>query len=47
MSVTWSELGLQGNRKVRDLWRQKELSAASGKFASRVNRHGVTLVRIR
>ncbi len=47
MSVSWSELGLQGNRKVRDLWRQKELSAASGKFASRVNRHGVTLVRIR
>ena len=46
LSVTWAELGLDGTRQVRDVWRQKDIGPASGKFTVKVNRHGVSLVRL-
>ena len=47
MSVNWSELGVSGKQRVRDLWRQKELGEFSEKFtAAKVPRHGVVLVRL-
>jgi alpha-galactosidase len=46
LSVTWAELGLDGPRRVRDVWRQKNIGHASDKVTVTVNRHGVTLVRL-
>jgi alpha-galactosidase len=46
LSVTWAELGLEGQRRVRDLWRQKDAGNAGGHFSVAVNRHGVALVRL-
>jgi alpha-galactosidase len=47
-SVTahWSDLGLAGKQKVRDLWRQKDLGEFTDSFTVSVPRHGVVLVRI-
>jgi alpha-galactosidase len=46
MSVSLSDLGLNGSRNVRDLWRQKEIGAVSGSLSAEVARHGVALVRL-
>jgi alpha-galactosidase len=46
VSVRWSDLGLAGGRKVRDLWRQKDLGVFPGKFAAPVPSHGVVLVKV-
>ena len=46
IAVTWSELGLNGRQRIRDLWRQKELDAADDKYKTTVPRHGVMLLRL-
>lgn len=46
VGVTWSELGISGKQKVRDLWRQKDLGSFSDEFSSVVPRHGALFVRI-
>jgi len=46
MTAEWSLLGLQGSRRVRDLWRQKDLGTFEGRFDVDVTRHGVALVRL-
>jgi alpha-galactosidase len=46
LSVRWTELGLTRNRRVRDLWRQKELGTFHSDFEADVPRHGVILVRL-
>ncbi|MDD5509095.1 MAG: family 43 glycosylhydrolase, partial [Bacteroidales bacterium] len=40
------KLGLTENQAVRDLWRQKDLGTADGKFSCIVPSHGVVLVRL-
>jgi len=44
--AAWSDLGLAGRYKVRDLWRQKDLGAFEGRFEADVPPHGVILVKI-
>ena len=44
--VLWSDLKLDGQRMVRDLWRQKDLGQFTGQFEARVAPHGVVLVRL-
>jgi alpha-galactosidase len=46
VGVNWSELGLSGDRTVRDLWRQQDLGRYAGGFATQVPRHGVVLVKL-
>ncbi|MFZ5831355.1 MAG: alpha-galactosidase, partial [Planctomycetota bacterium] len=46
IKVAWSELGLSGERRVRDVWRHKDLGAFDGEFSSEVHRHGVVFVRM-
>jgi alpha-galactosidase len=46
VTVTWKELGIGGQQKVRDLWRQKDLPACTGQFQSPVPRHGVVLIKL-
>lgn len=45
VQVTWSQLGLQGAPRVRDLWRQKELGRLDG-FAGELPRRGGVLLRL-
>ena len=44
--VKWSDLGLSGPARVRDLWRQKDLGVFTGGFKAPVARHGVLLIRV-
>jgi alpha-galactosidase len=46
VAVRWADLGVAGPRRVRDLWRRKDLGVFDGKFETRVLVHGVVLVRV-
>ncbi len=46
VTAAWSDLGVAGPQKVRDLWRQKDLGEFATSFARSVPRHGVVLVRL-
>jgi alpha-galactosidase len=46
ITASLTDLGLNGNWKARDLWRQKELGAVPGEFSAEVPRHGVIMVRL-
>jgi alpha-galactosidase len=46
ITVSWSDLGISGKQKVRDLWRQKDLGIFNEKFSSHVQKHGVAMIRI-
>jgi alpha-galactosidase len=46
MTLKWSDLGLNGKLKVRDLWRQKNLGKFSDQFQASVPRHGVILIKV-
>jgi alpha-galactosidase len=46
ITAFWNELGISGPQNIRDLWRQKDLGRFSGKFASKVPRHGVVMLRL-
>jgi alpha-galactosidase len=46
VTASWSDLGLTGKQKVRNLWSQKDLGNFKEKFEASVPKHGVVLVRI-
>jgi alpha-galactosidase len=46
VTVKWSELGITGKQKVRDLWRQKDLGEFADAFSSKIPRHGALFVKI-
>ena len=46
MTVKWSDLGLTGPHRVRDLWRQQDLGTFDGGFEASVLVHGAVMVRI-
>jgi alpha-galactosidase len=46
VTVKWSDLGINGEQTVRDLWRQKDIGKYTEKFEANVGRHGVVLVKI-
>lgn len=46
VAVKWSDLGEAGRRKVRDLWRQKDLGLFADGFAAEVAPHGVVMIRV-
>jgi len=46
VSARWSDLGLTGRRRVRDLWQRKDLCAFDGSFTVAVPRHGAVLLKI-
>ena len=46
VAVSWSELGIDGTRSVRDLWRQQDLGTFDRGFSSMVPRHGTVFVKV-
>lgn len=47
IELKWSQLGMSGKHRVRDLWRQKDLGAFPNSYETPVPRHGVILLRVR
>ena len=46
VTAKWANLGIRGVRKVRDLWRQKDLGKFSNEFSMAVAPHGAELVKM-
>ncbi|HVS34487.1 MAG TPA: hypothetical protein VMS17_02830, partial [Gemmataceae bacterium] len=46
VTAKWSDVGVQGEQPVRDLWRQKDLGTFADSFKATVPRHGAVLVKI-
>jgi len=46
ITVSWTELGISGKHKLRDLWRHEGLGEAENEYTAHVARHGVQLVRL-
>ena len=46
VTVSWSDLGLQGPQSARDLWRQKDLGVFPEGITLPVARHGAVLLRV-
>jgi alpha-galactosidase len=46
ITAKWADLGIDGRRTVRDLWRQADLGQFTGSFAMRVAPHSAELVKI-
>lgn len=46
VSVSWSNAGVTGRQRVRDLWRQKDLGDFADSFGAKVAPHGVVLVKL-
>ena len=43
INALWSDLGIRGNRTVRDLWRQKDVGKFDHEFRAQVGPHGAEL----
>jgi alpha-galactosidase len=46
ITVKWSDLGVKGRQKVRDVWRQNDLGTFKDSFSTTVPNHGVILVKL-
>jgi alpha-galactosidase len=46
VTARWSDVGIDGSARVRDLWKHEDLGASAEVFSSDVPSHGVTLVRV-
>ncbi len=44
--LLWSEIGITGKQRVRDLWRQRDVGIFNELYETEVSPHGVLLVRI-
>ena len=47
MIVAWSDLGLHGKLKIRDLWAHKDLGKVADQFSADVPKHGVVLITVK
>ena len=46
VTAKWSDVGVSGKQKVRDLWRQKDLGEFSDQFQKTVASHGAELLKL-
>jgi alpha-galactosidase len=46
ITAKWSDLGIQGKQRVRDLWRQKELGEFTDSYTAKVGRHATQMIRL-
>jgi len=46
VTAKWSDLGLKGSHKLRDLWKHEDLGAVSGEYSAEVPSHGVVMVKL-
>jgi alpha-galactosidase len=46
VTINFSEINIQGEATIRDVWRQKDVGVFSSKFSCNVPSHGVVLLKI-
>jgi alpha-galactosidase len=46
VTAKWSDLGLKGSHKARDLWKHSDLGKVAGDYTAEVPSHGVVMIRI-
>ncbi len=46
LTAKWTDLGLHGPQKVRDLWKQQDVGVFKDQYQATVPRHGCVMVRI-
>ncbi len=46
VTAKWSDIGVSGSHKVRDLWKHEELGKMAEAFSAEVPSHGVRMVKI-
>ena len=46
VTAKWSDLGVHGKQRGRDLWRQKDLGTLEGQYSAPVPGQGVLLLRL-
>jgi alpha-galactosidase len=46
VTARWSDIGVTGSHKVRDLWAHADRGKFSDEYAAEVPSHGVVMVRV-
>ncbi|MBI4903001.1 MAG: alpha-galactosidase [Acidobacteria bacterium] len=46
VSASWADLHLTGRKRVRDVWRQKDIGTGDSEVGFTIERHGVRMVRL-
>jgi alpha-galactosidase len=46
VTARWSDIGVKGSHKVRDLWAHAERGKFTNRYAAEVPSHGVVMVRV-
>lgn len=46
VTAKWSDLGIEGERAIRDLWRRKDMGLHADSFTAAVSRHGAVLIKV-
>jgi alpha-galactosidase len=46
IEITWDELGISGEFKIRDLWKKKNIGKFDNKFEAIINSHGCGLYKL-
>jgi alpha-galactosidase len=46
VTAKWSDLGIKGKQRVRNVWRQNDLGEYADSFTQKVGRHGTFLIRL-
>jgi alpha-galactosidase len=44
--IRWTDLGIEGKKKARDLWRQKDVGSFKDSYATSIPPHGVSLIKL-
>ena len=46
ITVKWSDIGLSGKPRLRNLWERKDVGVFTDQFSASVPRHGTALVQM-
>jgi alpha-galactosidase len=46
ITAKWSDIGVQGSHKVRDLWKHEDVGSFNGEYSAEVPSHGVVMIKI-
>ncbi len=47
VTALWSDLGLTGRQKLRDIWRQKDIGSYADKYSASVGARGVVMLKMK
>ena len=46
VTAKWSDMGVTGSHKVRDLWKHEDLGKVADQYSVEVPSHGVVMIKI-